>query len=100
MTEIEIDGRGWVTAIDVFQRIYAAIGAPADAACNMGALEDYLVYGMAVIEPPYRLHISGLAQMSQEARDETRLIQSVINETAEQNFVKAKIDLDMQVIPT
>lgn len=58
---IEIDGQGWTTALDLYDTLLPAIGAPKEHGENINALVDSMIWGgINTLEPPYEVRIRGL----------------------------------------
>ena len=73
MQRLEIDASGWVTALDFYQAILDALGAPEWHGRNINVLIDSVIYGdINAVEPPFRLEVAGISHSKSEALAELR----------------------------
>jgi hypothetical protein len=71
MNFIDIDASGWETALDFYEAILAAIGAPRWHGRNVNALIDSMIYGgISELEPPFTVRITNAEKLPAEAREE------------------------------
>ena len=72
METFRLDGSRWVSRDDFYDALFQQLGAPSWHGRNFNALRDSLVTGdINEREPPFRLVISGLDSMGQDAREIT-----------------------------
>jgi RNAse (barnase) inhibitor barstar len=67
--EFHLDAATWKTTNDVYDALFATIGAPAWHGRNFDALNDSIVTGgINFVEVPYRIAICNLADASPQAQ--------------------------------
>ncbi len=70
MKEFILDGSAWRTWDDMYDALFAVLGAPAWHGRNLNALYDSMVVGgINELRPPARVQIVGTRAMSDEVRD-------------------------------
>ncbi len=68
MKIIELDANGWLTALDFYDALLAALGAPHWHGRSIDALIDSIIYGnINPVEAPYRILATGLDKAKHEA---------------------------------
>ena len=71
MRVIELDAVRWRRALDFYEDLLEALGAPNWHGRNLNALYDSIVWGgINGIEPPYSVRIRNLSQAGADARQE------------------------------
>ena len=81
MKELSLSGSTWQTTNDFYTAFFAAVGAPDWHGRNLNALSDSIgTGGINIIETPYAIKITGLNQMSSEARELVVQFRILINE--------------------
>ncbi len=69
--EIVLDASSWRSALDFYDAILAAIGAPDWHGRSPDALNDSMVFGgINALEPPYLIRITGARDLPLDARQE------------------------------
>ena len=83
MKAIELRAQGWNTAVDFYDALLAAIGAPAWHGKNVNALVDSMIWGgINSVEPPYEVRFCGVWNLASDIRREI--------EWAEQGIERAR----------
>jgi len=81
MRIIELDAGNWRSALDFYNDLLAALGAPTGHGRNINALVDSMIWGgMNAVEAPYTIRILHTTKLSQEIRDELELVKRVFAE--------------------
>jgi RNAse (barnase) inhibitor barstar len=71
MNFIDLDAHQWKTALDFYEALLSALGAPRWHGRNINALIDSMIYGgINEIEPPLTIRITGTENLPADARDE------------------------------
>ena len=87
---IELDAQGWSTALDFYEALLAAIGAPAWHGMSIDALIDSMVWGgINSVEPPYEVLIHEVQGLADNARQEVGRAEQAI-EMARTDFVQRR----------
>ena len=75
MNFIDLDASEWKTALDFYEAILAAIGAPRWHGRSVDALIDSMIYGgLSELDPPFTVRITHTENLPAEARDELVLV--------------------------
>src|SRR6185312_10255912 len=75
MRIIELDAGNWRSALDFYNDLLAALGAPTGHGRNINALVDSMIWGgMNAVEAPYTIRILHTTKLSQQIRDELELV--------------------------
>ena len=70
VAEIDLVAAEWVTALDFYEALLAALGAPESHGRNVNALMDSMIFGgINKIDPPMVVRISRLNDAGEAARD-------------------------------
>ncbi len=85
MREVTLDARGWKTASDFYDALFAALGSPSWHGRNFNALRDRITTGeIKTVELPYLVRISGInavpAELDRLVRDFRDLIKEFRSE--------------------
>ena len=87
---IELDAQGWNTALDFYDALLAAIGAPAWHGMGVNALIDSMVWGgINSVEPPYEVLIHEVQGLADNARQEVGRAEQAI-EMARAEFLQRR----------
>jgi hypothetical protein len=79
MRVIELDARNWTSALDFYDALLGATGAPALAARNVNALMEFMIWGgMNTIEPPYLVRIKHVKGSPKDVTNEIELVQQTL----------------------
>ena len=71
MNVIDLDASEWKTALDFYEAILAAIGAPRWHGRNVNALIDSVIYGgISALEPPFTVRVTNTENLASEAKEE------------------------------
>jgi len=66
---IELHAQGWNTALDFYDALLTAIGAPAWHGKSINALVDSIVWGgINSVEPPYEVRVHGVRNLTSDTR--------------------------------
>ncbi len=85
MQTIELDATNWTTALDLYDALLAALGAPEWHGRNLNALTDSMIWGgINEVEPPYTIQIRGTAGLSKDVLDEIELAKRALSEARAQ----------------
>jgi RNAse (barnase) inhibitor barstar len=75
MNVIDLDANDWKTALDFYEAILAAIGAPRWHGRNVNALIDSMIYGgISELEPPFTVRITNTENLPDDAREELVIV--------------------------
>ena len=70
VAEVDLVAAEWVTALDFYEALLAALGAPEWHGRNVNALMDSMIFGgINKIDPPMVVRISRLNDAGEAARD-------------------------------
>jgi len=70
LTEVDLVATGWITALDFYEALLAALGAPEWHGRSVDALVDSMIVGRVnKIDPPMVVRISKLNDAGEAARD-------------------------------
>jgi RNAse (barnase) inhibitor barstar len=89
MKLISLDASAWRTPDDFYSALFPALGAPAWHGRSLDALDDSLYGGINDLEPPFRVLVSGTADLPPE-------IQRFLARVTE-TFVEAKKEYGREV---
>jgi RNAse (barnase) inhibitor barstar len=93
--KIILDGTKWRSVDDFYDAFFKAVGAPMWHGRNFNALKDSIVTGQInQVELPYTITITGLEEMSAEARAEVNDFYDLIKK-----FRSEGIDVDVTCEP-
>ncbi|MBA3895560.1 MAG: barstar family protein [Sphingomonadaceae bacterium] len=61
MTVVELNAAQWINAVDFYEGLLSALGAPEWHGRNINALIDSMIYGeINTVEQPFRVEVRGL----------------------------------------
>jgi hypothetical protein len=98
MQTIELDATNWRTALDLYDALLAALGAPEWHGRNLNALADSMIWGgINGVEPPYTIHIRGTSGLSKDVLDEIELAKRVLSEARAQYRAARGRDIEVRL---
>ena len=96
MGEIHLDGRCWHAADDFYVAYLRAVGAPEWHGHNLDALWDSLTSGdINQLNPPLRIHITGLDEMGLDARQMTERFATLVKQASGEGH---QIELELNAV--
>jgi RNAse (barnase) inhibitor barstar len=98
MRTIDLDAANWTTALDFYEALLAALGAPAEHGQNINALTDSLIWGgVNAIEPPYTIRIRHIGRAPKVVIREVELANQALSEARAQFRAQHGRDVDVQL---
>jgi hypothetical protein len=98
MRIIDLDGRRWRTALDFYQALLPALGAPSWHGESIDALIDSMVWGeINAVEAPYVVRIFNVEGLAQEVRDHIELASRAVEEGRADFRARKGYDVDVRV---
>lgn len=68
MTEIDLTASGWITPLDFYEALLAALGAPEWHGRNVNALMESMMFGnINKVDPPMIVHVRKLNEAGEAA---------------------------------
>ena len=87
MRTIELHAQDWSTALDFYDALLTAIGAPAWHGKNVNALVDSMIWGgINSVEPPYEVRVHEVRGSTSDIRREVKWAEQDIEEARAEFF--------------
>jgi RNAse (barnase) inhibitor barstar len=81
MKIIRLDASGWTNVMDFYNALRSALGSPEWHSASIDAMLDSMIWGgINAVEPPYKVVISGTANLPNDVRDEIELLTKCLAE--------------------
>ena len=102
MRVIELDAKGWSTALDFYDALLAALGAPPKHGKNLNALTDSMVWhrGINSVEPPYTIRVKHLSGSPKDVLEEVELAKHALAKARMNYQARSGGDVDIQIVTT
>jgi RNAse (barnase) inhibitor barstar len=96
MNIIELKAQDWRTWEDFYGALLVALGAPNEHGRNLNALIDSIVWGgMNAVEPPYKIIILGVEDLSKDIRDEIHALKEGLTRARAERLASGERDVEI-----
>jgi hypothetical protein len=102
MRTIELDAAVWKTALDFYDALLAALGAPMWHGRNINALIDSMIWGgINEVAPPYTIRVLHLGRSPKDVTEEVELAKHALAEARVEYRGRRGRDVDvrLEIIP-
>ena len=93
MKLISLNASTWQTADDFFSALLPQLGAPNWHGYNLNALDDSLYGGMNEVEPPFRVVVTGTADLKPALKAFLRQVTEVFADARRQHGADVELEL-------
>ena len=102
MLTIELDASPWRAENDIYNALLPALGAPHWHGHSLDAMIDSVIWGgINAVEPPYAIHIRGVAKASVGVQEKLKMIKHFFDES-KREFRAAQnrdVGVELEILP-
>ncbi len=96
MRLIELDAARWITLLDFYDDLAAALGSPSAHGRSVNAFSDSMIWGgMNSVEPPYSIRVNNRQALAGSLRAEVELLMNDLVEARRDHRERVGSDVEV-----